>query len=509
MNKLDLQRKNAYHRHHLSFYSEAISFSMSTSPLVSVIVPVYNAESDLRDTLDSIQNQTLHNIEIICVDDGSTDLSPAILSDYALRDNRFRILTQKNQYAGVARNNGMNIARGKYLSFLDSDDLFEPDMLQKLVNQAEKTLADIVICGYDQFHEQNKSQRIPQKALNVPLPPKINPDNFTPSRDLPADLFRFASPTPWNKLFRSDFVRQHQLTWSPTRCANDLEFVYYALFLAKHVSILNQSLIHYRIRSKSISHVRRNDTSIFYLSHGSLYRRIHAHSAPAETLRALDHFCLSGFFGSAGRTNAEGAIYLRNTYLNEYAADFRFLEKGREYFNNKHQFDIIASYLYPDITLILQGLETGDIRPCLDILKQDNSVRFQILCPIRNGDLVGSTLLHQYQLADPRFFPIEIPTEATEEEELKICRKYAWNPIISVIPPGMQPASSVAEMLVDIRRGKAPSLRTRHKASFFYRRKAKSEEYGLPGIPIISIYHHFNQMTFRALGYTFWTRRLL
>lgn len=94
--------------------------------LVSVIVPVYNAEKYLRECLDSVVDQSLREIEIICVDDGSTDASPAILAEYAARDPRVRVITQENRYAGAARNAAIRAARGEFVAFLDPDDLL-PD----------------------------------------------------------------------------------------------------------------------------------------------------------------------------------------------------------------------------------------------------------------------------------------------------------------------------------------------------------------------------------------------
>ena len=98
-------------------------------PKISVIIPVYNAEKYLRVCLDSVVNQTLEDIEIICVNDGSTDKSSNILKEYAEKDGRIIILTQKNQGAAIARNKGISVAKGEYLSLLDCDDFFELDML--------------------------------------------------------------------------------------------------------------------------------------------------------------------------------------------------------------------------------------------------------------------------------------------------------------------------------------------------------------------------------------------
>lgn len=95
---------------------------MNENIKVSVIIPVYNSAQYLTKCIESMLNQTLKEIEIICVDDGSTDESLAIIKNYKKLDSRIKILTQENKYAGVARNNGMRIAKGEYLFFLDSDD---------------------------------------------------------------------------------------------------------------------------------------------------------------------------------------------------------------------------------------------------------------------------------------------------------------------------------------------------------------------------------------------------
>ena len=104
---------------------------------VSVIIPVYNAEKYLEQCLESLLNQTLKEIEIICVDDGSEDRSVEIIEKFSEKDCRISLLRQKNSYAGVARNNGLNASTGKYVIFLDADDFFEPDMLLSMYNKIE------------------------------------------------------------------------------------------------------------------------------------------------------------------------------------------------------------------------------------------------------------------------------------------------------------------------------------------------------------------------------------
>ena len=120
-------------------------------PLVSVIIPVYNGENYLSQCLDSVLAQTIKGLEVICVDDGSSDSSLEILESYAQRHACFKILHQDNMFAGAARNRGMSIASGKYLAFLDCDDFVEPEYLERLTELCEKYQADIGLCSADRY----------------------------------------------------------------------------------------------------------------------------------------------------------------------------------------------------------------------------------------------------------------------------------------------------------------------------------------------------------------------
>ena len=147
-------------------------------PIVSVIMPVYNNEKYLEQCLDSIVNQSLTDIEIICVDDGSEDSSAEILKRYAEKDSRIRIIYQENAGAGAARNNGLRHSRGKYLSFLDSDDFFENDMLEKAVKKIEEDAADFVVFRCDQYlNDCDKFKNVRYTLKEQTLPPYV-PFNF-------------------------------------------------------------------------------------------------------------------------------------------------------------------------------------------------------------------------------------------------------------------------------------------------------------------------------------------
>ena len=119
---------------------------------VSVIMPIYNASSYLRPALDSVLDQTLFEIELICIDDGSTDNSLEIIKEYRERDERVRIITETNAGPALARNNGIRRARGEYIAFIDADDFVEPALLETLYELALKDNLDIAICKYDIYN---------------------------------------------------------------------------------------------------------------------------------------------------------------------------------------------------------------------------------------------------------------------------------------------------------------------------------------------------------------------
>lgn len=213
-------------------------------PKVSVIVPVYNAEKYLRQCLDTIIHQTLMNIEIICVDDGSTDQSLQILKEYLEKDHRIRVISQNNQFAGAARNRGIQIAQGEYLSFLDADDFFETNMLEEAYTKCIEFQADIGLYQARCFSQTKNTFSNADWIYNY----KYLPSRKTfSSADIPETIFQITTSAPWNKLFRTDFIKQHGLQFQEIRCANDVYFVNMALVLARKIVRIDKYLINYRV----------------------------------------------------------------------------------------------------------------------------------------------------------------------------------------------------------------------------------------------------------------------
>lgn len=212
--------------------------------LVSVIVPVYNTAPYLAQCLDSILGQTLRDIEIICVDDGSTDNSWEILSCYAAEDSRIILLQQANLFAGVARNAAMDIARGRYLVFWDSDDFFEPEALAAMYKCCERTNADICVCGANQYF-QDVEEAVPHDKYLVRsrVPEEDTFNRFTNSDY----LFSFTTVMIWNKMYRRSFLEQYGLRFQPRRNSNDVYFSLCALGTAHRIAVVYEHLINYRI----------------------------------------------------------------------------------------------------------------------------------------------------------------------------------------------------------------------------------------------------------------------
>ncbi len=213
---------------------------------VSVVIPVYNSEKYLCQCLESVINQTLKEIEIICVDDGSNDNSSDILKSFSLRDNRIRIISQKKSNAGAARNTGMKQAVGKYLSFLDSDDYFETDLLEKCFVQLEKEESDIVVYSSKLYNARKNSIEDMPWSLRINYCPSEKPFS---ADDMTLYIFNAFQNWTWNKMFRSDYIKRYSIVFQEIERTNDMAFTCCALALAKKISIIPESMMYYRVNS--------------------------------------------------------------------------------------------------------------------------------------------------------------------------------------------------------------------------------------------------------------------
>ena len=246
-------------------------------PSVSVIIPVYNVAKYLRQCLDSLVGQTLRDIEIICVDDGSTDGSGAILDEYAAKDARVRVIRQENAGAGAARNTGLDAARGEYLFFCDPDDWCKKGMLKAMYSRAKSTDADVVIAGRLFF---DGTTGRPNGSRGLPPNIWLKRGAFAPS-EIADQIFAFSPNVIWDKLFRREFVHSLGLRYQCIKSSNDLYFCHVALAAASWLAVAFGAWVcHRRQRPGSLQDTKDS-------SHDCIYR---AYDATREKLSELGLF---------------------------------------------------------------------------------------------------------------------------------------------------------------------------------------------------------------------------
>lgn len=219
------------------------------NPKISVVLPVYNVANYLRKCLDSLVNQTFEDFEVICVNDGSTDLSLGILEGYAIKDSRFKIITQENKGLSGARNTGIKHVQGEYVLFVDSDDWLDNNALEELYGHVKSFKSDITMFRFKYFDETTKEfTESPFTNLDI-IPHSLNNRNFN-YNDVLDILFKI-SHAPFNKLYKKSFVEQYE--FPEGLIYEDLYFFYTIFFTAKKTSVIRKSLYNYRIRDDSIS----------------------------------------------------------------------------------------------------------------------------------------------------------------------------------------------------------------------------------------------------------------
>ena len=223
------------------------------SPAVSVIISVYNGEKYLKECLESVMAQTLQSIEIICVDDASTDSTPQILKAY---QDRVQIITnEKNYMAGESRNRGLRAAMGEYVLFLDADDVFEPDMLEKSYRKAKICDADICIFKEDIFTDD--ARKCNHYSYNEILMKQLGEKVFFTPAEIAGTLFNLWNGWAWDKLFRRRFIIDAGIEFPDIQTSEDGFFVHAAMASAEKITLLNEVMVHHRTgEAGSLSNTR-------------------------------------------------------------------------------------------------------------------------------------------------------------------------------------------------------------------------------------------------------------
>lgn len=281
------------------------------SPAVSIIIPCYNAEKYLDTCMGSLLNQTLRNIEIICVDDGSADNTLDILNRYAKLDTRVHVFTQQNKFAGTARNLGLAHARGEYVIFLDSDDFFAENLAQDAYNTAVCHDADVVLYDAQYFDEATKANR-KGWFLNAAYIPEKQPFSY---RDCPETFYQISTPSPWTKLFRRQFLLDTKLQFQTLRHTNDTFFILSALAMAKRIVTLDKVLVYYRVgQTSNLQSTKSREPLCFYTAYKAWHDQLESLGLLRTLFRSYSNQAMGGCLynlRSTGDLNAKRIIFDR------------------------------------------------------------------------------------------------------------------------------------------------------------------------------------------------------
>ena len=235
---------------------------MENGSLVSVIIPVYNVKPYLAEAMDSVLSQTYPNLEIIVVDDGSTDGSGEICDRYAEKDSRITLIRQENKGLSGARNTGLDRMHGEAVAFLDSDDVYHPDFIRAMTETMIRENSDIVLCKCTQ-HETTGPIR--PNGREKAEPPTTQ-TRYNRAEALRALADRSINMSVWNKLYRREL-------WDTVRFPEghvyeDLDTLYRVFNLCETLCVLDQALYRYRIRPQSITRTStRKNLQDHYLAH--------------------------------------------------------------------------------------------------------------------------------------------------------------------------------------------------------------------------------------------------
>ena len=287
---------------------------------LSIIIPIYNVGDYISECLDSILHQSFKDLEVICVNDGSTDNSLDILNRYKESDNRVIIIDKANEGSGVARNYGLGVARGEYVYFVDADDILIDNALQIIVDTADAKKTDILIFGAYSYYDGKKknggysANKLPWKYLN----------KVFSAQDIKRSIFKFPS-TAWTKLYRRDFLVKNNIKFQEIRAGQDQLLFFHSMIKAQRIALLPKNLYCYRKnRSGAITASKKKQN----------YSPIYVFSAIEKLLRDEGVFeeykwvFVSGYFSKATSWLGKFREDMKAGYFDEYMKLLKHIQKA-------------------------------------------------------------------------------------------------------------------------------------------------------------------------------------
>ena len=321
-------------------------------PKISVIVPIYNVEEYLSECIESLLNQTFSDIEVICVNDGSTDNSLNILEKYKQKDSRIRIISQPNQGLSAARNSGLQVISGEYVTFIDSDDFLDKDTFQYVLNHSNNE--DLICYGIKVFGEEHLENRSSENNYY-----RIKHQGHV---DMPNDkLFKITDVSSCNKLFKTEIIKQNCIDFPAGLKYEDTAFYWKYVKCAKSAFFLDKYFYNYRRHSDSImvSTFKNGKNSEDFLHIcKDIYKFFIDKNILSENIKVMEDIFQSNFnnsIGNASPENVQNVLDLASKYAEEMFPNSknRFIKNLK----NKH-YDKVTE---PKLTFIQKILSVRNV----------------------------------------------------------------------------------------------------------------------------------------------------
>lgn len=282
---------------------------------ISTIIPVYNAEKYIGRCIESILAQGIDEQEIICVDDGSTDNSLSILREYESAHNNIHVLTQKNSFAGTARNHGLSIAKGEYVHFMDADDYVLPGAYLKVYETARRNDADYVKARNNSFDMQSGNQ-LDNNFYTLRNYPEDIFERVITFKEYP-DVFLDTSRAPWTSFVRRSFLEKHGIRFDSLRCVNDHSFYYNVVCHADRLVLCDCYMVNYQVNNKDSLMGIRSDNFVCNLQSFRIVRGV-VSDMPDELYRRILGWGLKSlvrwYYRLDGQKKAENETILRQFF---------------------------------------------------------------------------------------------------------------------------------------------------------------------------------------------------
>ena len=370
---------------------------------VSVIMPIYNAGEYLHRAVSDVLAQSLQEIELICIDDGSTDNSLKIIKEFQDKDSRVRIVTENNAGASIARNKGIVRARGEYMIFLDADDFYEPGLLKALYDVATSNALDIAVSRFDIYNETQNKYMMPTDEPHSNI---FAPGVVTSKNQHPDQILQSTTGYVWNKLFRTSFVRDKELIFDPDLYVfEDVHFVCSAMSLAEKVARVDDVLIHHRVYSEQS---RAKLFRKYYSQVPIVYRKIKEflmhHGMYIPLSKAYLNLSASRCYKIYNLLWSEGKENFWNMLHTEFAEEFGWFKHEKTDYESLEVYEFICNVGLYTHTEYIDRVEKEKV---LDIENMDTEKLLKLMKDKQNSE--------KFMDAMNKIFKIKLP-EIDDEE---------------------------------------------------------------------------------------------